>query len=68
MIQRMPYEYSKYIAFMETPAMSFKHAVVDVSATPPDILKYLRNMDRQHFEYDGEHLFEFLQEKSQEGA
>jgi hypothetical protein len=58
----MPEGYDKYVSFIATEADPIKHLVVDVSSTPPDMLEKLRDYDRQHFEYDGERVFEFIED------
>ena len=62
MTQSMPEGYDKYVSFVPTKADPNKHLVVKVSSTPPDILEKLRDHDRQHFDYNGEHVFEFLED------
>ena len=61
MIIKMPYGF-EYVQVMKTPAIPVKHWVVEVSSTPPDALKSLREYDQTHFEYDGQHAIEFLED------
>ena len=47
---------------VSTEKIPIKHWVVRVSITPPNALESLREYDRVHFEYSGEHILEFLED------
>lgn len=57
-----PKGYEKHVEKISTKALQYKHMVVRVSKTPPEMLEKLRNWDRIQFEYDGEHVIEFLED------
>ena len=61
MIMGVPFGF-EYVKFIKTDKILIKHWVVNVSTTPPDALKSLREYDRKGFEYSGEHGIEFLEE------